>query len=128
MISSVNALSSSSISCSCSEPPTRRKPRKPTLPLRNCWTSPPSSPRIFAGANAIGKIIEIVAGMSQSNSTLFTMDGAERIDGSDGEYSLTKTGTGTVGADANDISGVQETAKGSGPEAERAKSSPQCPE
>lgn len=120
MISSVNALSSSSISLLFGTTNATEATQTSSAAEKLLDQSTVEPTNLLAGANAIGKIIEIVAGMNASDA-LFTMDGAERIDGSDGEYSLTKTGTGTVGADANDISGVQETAKGSGPEAERAK-------
>ncbi len=49
------------------------------------------------------------------------MDGATRVDGLNGEYSLTKTGTGTFGPDSDDISAMVDAAKGTGPEADRAK-------
>jgi hypothetical protein len=79
---------------------------------------------VFKAGNAIGKIIEIVAGMSQSNA-LFTMEGALRTDNADGSYMLTKTGTGLAVSEAEffqkGIEIMRERAQGTGPKAERAR-------
>ncbi|MBO3759349.1 hypothetical protein [Ciceribacter sp. L1K22] len=79
---------------------------------------------VFKAGNAIGKIIEIVAGMNASER-LWTMEGAERIDSANGDYRLTKTGTGQFSTDSEQISRqleiFEEQAKGTGPHAERAR-------
>lgn len=79
---------------------------------------------VFKAANAIGKIIEIVAGMNSSDK-IFTMEGATRVDGQAGEYSLTKTGTGQFFSDAEfdkrSLAAAREQAIGTGPKAERAR-------
>ncbi|MFK4259768.1 hypothetical protein [Agrobacterium tumefaciens] len=53
---------------------------------------------MFEAGNGIGKIIEIVANAEQAadKDQLFTMDGAIRTDGQDGDWSLTKTDSGAV--------------------------------
>ena len=109
-----------------------------------------------AGA-AIGKIIEIVAGMNKADNLsttntarpapavqqdpvsgaqageagakpddgLFTMEGAKRIDGANGEYRLVKTGTGKFtsreGPSEATLERARERAAGVGPKAERAR-------
>jgi hypothetical protein len=79
---------------------------------------------VFKAGNAIGKIIEIVAGMNQSDA-LFTMEGALRTDNADGSYMLTKTGTGLAVSEAeffqNGLEKTRERAQGTGPRAERAR-------
>jgi hypothetical protein len=73
---------------------------------------------------AIGKIIEIVAGMSQSDK-VFDMNNAQRSYATSGGYSETETGTGTVVSqaqlDQNGRDAMQEIATGNGPKAEWAK-------
>ncbi|MFK4260036.1 hypothetical protein [Agrobacterium tumefaciens] len=84
---------------------------------------------VFKAGNAIGKIIEIVAGMNAAENAasvkMFTMDGAARVDGDDGEYNLTKTGTGIVGSDEQQfqdgLAVKRWRAQGTGPDAENAK-------
>lgn len=124
MISSVNSLSSSSLSLLFGVGrATETKEAGPGAgkPLKEAtgYTAD-----VLKAGNAIGKIIEIVAGMKQSD-TLFTMEGATRIDGSDGGYRLTKTGTGTTASDAEfkqtHIDLQRQLAVGTGPEAERAR-------
>lgn len=84
---------------------------------------------VFRAGNAIGKIIEIVAGMDASHAQnsvgMFTMAGAVRTEGHDGTYSLTKTGTGTSMSAEQMRELALETAlkraAGTGPSAERAR-------
>jgi len=79
---------------------------------------------VFRAGGAIGKIIEIVAGMNSSDG-LFTMEGAERIEGTNGDYRLTKAGTGKFITDSEQMSkqleAFTEQAKGIGSKAERAR-------
>jgi hypothetical protein len=78
----------------------------------------------FKAGNAIGKIIEIVAGMKSDNS-LWNMDGAQVSNQAGGGYTETKTGQGTFETDdwakqaAQDS--LQEMAQGTGPDADRAR-------
>ena len=123
MISSVNSLSSSSISvlfgtssaAATGDASTAEK-------VLNAVTG--NTDDVFKAGNAIGKIIEIVAGMKSSDE-LFTMDGATRTDNSDGSYSLTKTGTGQFFSDADfekkTLEKAREQAAGTGPKADRAR-------
>ncbi|MFS8050668.1 hypothetical protein [Rhizobium sp. BR 314] len=80
---------------------------------------------VFKAGNAIGKIIEIVAGLNKNNSSQFTMDGAQRTDSGGGVYTETKTGQGTVGSDVDsDAHALQEAtaaAAGTGPQADEAR-------
>jgi hypothetical protein len=79
---------------------------------------------VFKAGNAIGKIIEIVAGMNQSDA-LFTMEGALRTENADGSYMLTKTGTGLAVSEAelfeSGLKAFRKAAAGTGPEAEQAR-------
>lgn len=74
--------------------------------------------------DAVGKIIEIVSGMSESD-TLFDMKNAQRTYAANGGYSETLTGTGTVVSDEkidqDTTKQMQETASGIGPAADWAK-------
>lgn len=80
----------------------------------------------FKAGKAIGKIIELVAGMNKSGMDKpFTMDGAKRTDNGDGSYSETKTGQGTVTSDEElEQKGLElseRLAQGTGPDAQLAK-------
>lgn len=75
---------------------------------------------VLRTGDAIGNIIALAL-QQDKKDTLFQMVQAERVYTSDGDYSETSTGTATVGADANDLSGMQEAALGTGAEADRAK-------
>ncbi|WP_327212749.1 hypothetical protein U8Q06_34930 (plasmid) [Rhizobium beringeri] len=101
----------------------------------NAAVAPSTSQKLLAAAtgntddvlkagNAIGKIIEIVAGMNQSDQ-VFDMVGAERVYNDEGGFTETKTGQGTFGGDAaaqaSALDYFREQANGTGPEADRAK-------
>ncbi|MFN3717266.1 MAG: hypothetical protein ACK4UW_00020 [Rhizobium rhizophilum] len=79
---------------------------------------------VFKAGNAIGKIIEIVAGMNSSVG-MFTMDGAVRTDNPDGGHSLTKVGEGRFTSEAEsarkDIEVAKEKALETGTDGERAR-------
>lgn len=84
---------------------------------------------VFKAGNAIGKIIEIVAGMNASSAAddahMFSMEGATRIDNANGGYTLVKTGTGAVAtaeeAMRRGLEMTQRQAVGTGPTADRAR-------
>ncbi|MGE7065295.1 hypothetical protein ACQKI5_27520 [Agrobacterium tumefaciens] len=128
MVASINSMSASAIPLLFGPAPTAAM--SPAGSAQTLLGEPSgNTDDVFKAGNAIGKIIEIVAGMNASVSAaslkMFTMDGAVRVDGADGEYSLTKTGTGTVDSyekhvqDALAFERMQ--AQGTGPAAERAK-------
>lgn len=84
---------------------------------------------VMKAGNAIGKIIEIVAGMKASSavddSHMFSMEGATRTDNANGGYTLVKTGIGAVVTEDELIRrGVEMTqrhAVGIGPAADKAR-------
>jgi hypothetical protein len=126
MVSSINSLSTSTISLLYGPSSAAQS----TLPS-NARTSSVQdvtgyTDDVFKAGNAIGKIIEIVSGMNAKTSTdMFSMDGAVRTDGSDGGYTLTKTGTGKGGADDQyadqAMASLKKKAAGSGPQADWAR-------
>lgn len=129
MISSVNSLSSSTISLLFSATPSRSEGGN-TSAASSSIEATGSTDNVFKAANAIGKIIEIVAGMGGSEAVpsygMFTMEGAHRTENADGTYSLIKTGTGTGVSDdhyaAKAMDSWKERAAGIGPKAEWARS------
>jgi hypothetical protein len=129
MISSINNLSSNSIALLFGSTAV-----KPDADTNSSGTVPPgqttgNTDDVFKAGHAIGKIIEIVAGMKSDDANrsigVFTMDGATRVDGVNGEYTLTKTGTGKVVSDEQmrefAIEIKQKQASGTGPRAEEAR-------
>lgn len=120
-ISSLSAKSTSSLNGTNS---TMAASVEPTGAVKLFKDATGNTDDVFKAGSVIGKIIDIVAGLKQPDQ-MFSMDGATRIDGSGGEYSLTKTGTGTVVSDAElqkrDMDLVRDQAAGTGPEAERAQ-------
>lgn len=129
MISSINNISSNSVALLFGTTPV--KPGADTNSLGNgiLGQTTGNTDDVFKASNAIGKIIEIVAGMKSDDANrsigVFTMDGATRVDGENGEYSLTKTGTGTVVSDEQmkefTLEGKRKQAEGTGPRAEAAR-------
>jgi len=86
----------------------------------------------FRAGKAIGKIIELVAGVKTSDAPaslashqLFTMEGAQRTDYGDGSHSETKTGQGMSVSDQQFqqtvLDTMQQQAQGTGPNATKAK-------
>ena len=124
MISSVNSLSSSSISLLFGTRSTTGTTPTGSPGERLLTQATGNTDLVLKAGNAIGNIIEIAARIKQSDA-LFTMEGAKRIDGFDGEYSLTKTGTGTVVSNEqlwqNGIDIARQQARGTGVDAERSK-------
>lgn len=129
MISSINSISSNSIALLFGTTTV-----KPGADTNSSGTDTPgqatgNTDDVFKAGNAIGKIIEIVAGMKADDANrsigAFTMDGATRVDGENGEYRLTKTGTGTVVSDEQmrefALEIKQKQAAGTGPRAEEAR-------
>ncbi len=94
-------------------------------PTNNLLAPTGNTDDLFKAGKAIGKIIEIVAGMNKNSSSQFTMDGAQRTDSAGGGYTETKTGQGTFGSDADlDMRALQAfeaAAQGSGPQADEAR-------
>lgn len=130
MVASINSLSASAIPLLFGPTATATSAAASAGSAHTLLSEPSgNTDDVFKAGNAIGKIIEIVAGMNAAESAasvkMFTMDGAVRADGEDGEYSLTKTGTGTGDMyekhmqDALAFNRMQ--AQGTGPEAEKAK-------
>lgn len=129
MISSINNLSSNSIALLFGT--TAVKPSADTNPSGTVTPGQTTgnTDDVFKAGNAIGRIIEIVAGMKSDDGNrsigVFTMDGATRVDGENGEFSLTKTGTGKVVSDEQmrefALEIKQKQAAGTGPRAEEAR-------
>lgn len=128
MISSVNLLSSSTISLLFSATPSKSEGAK-TSAANSSFQATGNTDNVFKAAKAIGKIIEIVAGMGGSEPApsygMFTMEGAHRTENADGTYTLTKTGTGKGVSDdhyaAKAMASWKEKAAGVGPNAEWAR-------
>lgn len=129
MISSVNSLSSNSISLLFGNSAATR-PGQSGSEAEQVFNAPTgNTDDLFKAGNAIGKIIEIVAGMNAADTGTsagtFTMAGAIRADGEDGEYTLIKTGTGRAGADGHyadrAMASLKERAAGNGAAAEWAR-------
>lgn len=129
MISSINPLSSSTISLlfSATSP---QSDGANTFGANSSVRATGHTDDVFKAANAIGKIIEIVAGMGGAeaapSSGMFMMESAHRTENANGTYILTKTGTGTgVSEDhyaSKAMTSLKERAAGSGPKAEWARS------
>jgi len=129
MFSSVNSLSSSTISLLFSATPSQSQSSN-TSAENSSVEATGNTDDVFKAANAIGKIIEIVAGMGGAKTIhfpgMFTMEGAYRTENADGTYTLTKTGTGMGSTDdhyhSKAMASLKERAEGSGPKAEWARS------
>jgi len=129
MISSINSLSSNSISILFGTSGATQTTPVETAATKVLDQATGNTDDVFKAGNAIGKIIEIVAGMkaadAKSSAGMFTMEGAVRVDGADGEYSLTKTGTGKVVTDEQmrefALDGKRKQAEGTGPVADKAR-------
>ncbi|MDQ0419188.1 hypothetical protein J2045_000198 [Peteryoungia aggregata LMG 23059] len=128
MISGVNSLSSSTISLLFSATPSQYEGGN-TSAANSSIEATGNTDNVFKAANAIGKIIEIVAGMGGSEAAsygMFTMEGAHRTENANGTYTLTKTGTGKGVPDdhyaATAMASWKEKAAGNGPKAEWARS------
>lgn len=128
MVASISSLSANAIPLLFG--PTATSATSSAGPTNTLLSEPSgNTDDVFKAGNAIGKIIEIVAGMKSAESAAsipsFTMDGAVRDDGEDGEYSLTKTGTGTVASDEqvfqDGLAAKRMRAQGTGPDAESAR-------
>jgi hypothetical protein len=123
MINGINSVSASSISILYGPSATAASPQAPG---HSAITGEPTgnTDDVFKAGNAIGKIIEIVAGMN-ATERLFSMEGAQRIEGDNGDYQLTKTGTGKFITDSEQMSrqldAYREQAQGTGAKAERAR-------
>ena len=125
MLSAVNSFSSAtaltllSAASQAAAPGTQSTNSKSGLPAVTGNTDD-----IFKAGNAIGKIVEIVAGMNKNNSP-FTMDGAQRTDNAGGGYTETKAGQGTFGSDADSdaqaLRDAEAAAVGTGPQADDAR-------
>lgn len=129
MISSVNALSTSSISLLFGTSDADASTQTSAGAAMSGSQPSGNSDDVFKAGNAIGKIIEIVTGMktaeADASAGFFTMEGAIRTEGMDGSYSLTKTGTGKAGPDNlyldRAMASLKEKAAGSGARAEWAR-------
>jgi len=129
MISSINNISSNSVALLFGTTPVKTGADTSSSGIIAPGQTTGNTDDVFKAGNAIGKIIEIVAGMKSDDASrsfgVFTMDGATRVEGKNGEYSLTKTGTGTVVSDEQmkkfALEIKQKQAEGTGPRAEAAR-------
>lgn len=128
MVASINSISASAIPLLFGTTATAAtSPAGTTQTLLNEPTG--NTDDVFKAGNAIGKIIDIIAGMNAADAKtsigMFTMEGAVRTEGEDGEWSETKTGTGTVVSDAeleqNAVNSARQQAAGTGAQADRAR-------
>ncbi|MBO9169960.1 hypothetical protein [Rhizobium sp. L245/93] len=122
-MTSISAIASSAISVLFSSPTAQATDVTPASQTQPVAATGHTDDAMKTGG-AIGKIIEIVSGMSQSDK-LFDMKNAQRAYAADGEYSETLTGTGTVATEAemmkSAIAQATEAASGTGPQADRGK-------
>lgn len=129
MISSVNSFSSNSISLLFGTSAATRPGQTGSEAEQPLDAPTGNTDNLFKAGNAIGKIIEIVAGMNAADTGtsagMFNMEGAVRAEGEDGEYTLTKTGKGRASADGHyadrAMASLKERAAGSGAAAEWAR-------
>lgn len=125
MVSSVSSISSSSISA-LFRSSSMETPSSQASAVSLVGEPTGNTDEMLKAGSAIGKIIEIVSGMSQSASLgMFTMEGAERTEGPNDGWSLTKTGTGLTMSEADfeqlGVEKMEKRATGSGPDAQMAK-------
>lgn len=127
MVSGISALSTNSISLLYGTTSTTSVAEPANAAQKLLSDATGNTDNVFKAGNAIGKIIEIVANAKQadSNNQIFNMDGATRTEGQDGEFTLTKTGTGKGSPDDQyadrAMASLKEQAAGSGPQADWAR-------
>lgn len=133
MLSSVNSLSGvAALSLLGTVNPTTSSNSQPSVAQNLLQDVTGNTDDTFKAGKAIGKIIELVAGMKTSDAPassdshqLFTMDGAQRTDYADGSYSETKAGQGMSVSDQQFQQTVLDTmeqqAQSTGPDATKAK-------
>lgn len=119
MISSVNSLSSSSISLLFG-PPAAAQTNTGASTIKLLTEPSGATDASLRTGDAIGNIIEIASKMGKTD-TQFQMTNAERVYAADGAYSETSTGTGTVGARKAVTDSMMEAAKEAGPKGDRAR-------
>jgi hypothetical protein len=123
-VTSISSISSRSISVLFGSNSTQATDGTSTATQTQTTAATGNTDNALKTGGAIGKIIEIVSGMGQSDK-LFDMSNAQKAYAADGDYSETATGTGTVVSDEylaqSAVAGMQELANDNGPKAGWAK-------